>query len=591
MASDQAGGQSLNHAWLRALRPLLWWFLVVLVILGVLGHRHAMEKTRLNYTVALASHRLPDAAITLDGQPAYSGQRLSLGKHTLTVTHPKATTFTTNFFGWYGGRNFGEINLQRTMGALNVTASPAVPTLTITGPEFSLTLHDTTGTNLPVPTDNYQIRAEFGRWSDTKDCPVTAGSAATCNFNPHLGALALTCNQSGATYQVRDDNDNKVATGNLPAMLIGLSAGNYSVIAIHHGTVLTNSAPVVVDTTNSLSLEFQYGAVALATMPTGATVADENGQRLGQTPVCLAGLPPGKRVFTIQKNGYQTIELALDIAANETNSVSTNLVSGAYLTAMKLARQQLAATNYNAAQATVKQALAADPDNADALALQREVCGQQAIQTAKIAGARNDYPAGIKALATALQALPDNDEAKALLAEFTKRDAAQREQSQQARQSVPQMALTAALSGFTFQNEGSLFETHELTTSKPFAELAPALITAFETKSPAFTVRSKKSFWPESFGLTCQQELAGGLRKIVIAGAKINDNETRVLFKVLEYTSKHDVSLSGGLSFNTSFTPLHEPEIGELTPKMKAQIEDGLRMAAERIQGVIGQTP
>ena len=134
MASDQPGGQSLNHAWLRALRPLLWWFLVVLVILGVLWHRHAMEKTHLNYTVALAGHRLPDANITLDGQPVPSGQRLSLGKHTLTVTHPKAATFTTNFFGWYGGRNLGEIHLQRTMGSLNVTATPAVPTLTITGP-------------------------------------------------------------------------------------------------------------------------------------------------------------------------------------------------------------------------------------------------------------------------------------------------------------------------------------------------------------------------------------------------------------------------------------------------------------------------
>ena len=44
-----------------------------------------------------------------------------------------------------------------------------------------------------------------------------------------------------------------------------------------------------------------------------------------------------------------------------------------------------------------------------------------------------------------------------------------------------------------------------------------------------------------------------------------------------------------GLSFNTSFAPLHEPEIGELTPKMKAQIEDGLRMVTERIQEVTGQ--
>ena len=591
MASDQAGGQSLNHAWLRALRPLLWWFLVVLVILGVLWHRHAMENTRLEYTVALASHRLPDATITLDGQPAFSGQRLSLGKHTLTVTHPKATTFTTNFFGWYGGRNFGEINLQRTMGALNVTASPAMPTLTIIGPEFSLTLHDTTGTNLLVPTDTYQVRAASGRWSDATNCLVTASATATCNFNPHLGALVLTCNQPNAMYQLRDDNDNKVASGNLPATLIGLPVGNYLVVAIHHDTVLTNSGTVLADTTNSLSLEFQLGAVALETMPTGATVADEIGQRLGQTPLTLAGLPPGKRVFTLQKNGYQAIELALEIAANQTNFVSTNLVSGVYLSAMKLARQHLAATNYDAALAALKPALAADPDNADALALQREARGQQAIQTAKIAGARNDYSTGIKTLNTALQALPENDEAKTMLAEFTKQDAAQREQAQQARQAVPQMALTAALSGFTFQNEGSLFEAHEVTTSKPFAELAPALITAFETKAPAFTVRSKKSFWPESFGLTCQQELTGGLRKIAIAGAKINDNETRILFKVIEYTSKHDVSLSGGLSFNTSFAPLHEPEIGELTPKMKAQIEDGLRMATERIQEVIGQTP
>ena len=79
------------------------------------------------------------------------------------------------------------------------------------------------------------------------------------------------------------------------------------------------------------------------------------------------------------------------------------------------------------------------------------------------------------------------------------------------------------------------------------------------------------------------------MRQIVIVGARINENETRILFKVMEYATKHDVSLSGGLSFNTSFAPLHEPEIGTLTPKMKMQIEDGLRLATERIQAVIGQ--
>jgi len=104
-------------------------------------------------------------------------------------------------------------------------------------------------------------------------------------------------------------------------------------------------------------------------------------------------------------------------------------------------------------------------------------------------------------------------------------------------------------------------------------------------------VRPKKLPWAESFAMSCEQQLPGGLRKILIAGGKINDQETRILYKVMEYTTKHDISFSGRLSFNTSYVPLHEPEIGRLTPKMKAQIEDGLRIATEGIQGVIGQTP
>jgi len=113
------------------------------------------------------------------------------------------------------------------------------------------------------------------------------------------------------------------------------------------------------------------------------------------------------------------------------------------------------------------------------------------IQKAKALAKAGDYIGADKLLSAVLQIVPDNAEVTNLLAEFTGKESAQREQAQQARQDVPQMALTAALSGFTFQNEGSLFEAHEVTTSKPFSELAPALITAFETKTPAFTVRTK----------------------------------------------------------------------------------------------------
>jgi hypothetical protein len=65
------------------------------------------------------------------------------------------------------------------------------------------------------------------------------------------------------------------------------------------------------------------------------------------------------------------------------------------------------------------------------------------------------------------------------------------------------------------------------------------------------------------------------LQQVAIVAVKINENETHILFKVMEYKSKRDISLAGGLSFNTSFVPLHMPEVSELTDKMKAQIEEG----------------
>lgn len=577
----------------RFFLPLIVCGLFVLGLIGYRQYKIAGERRLVKYSITLAGKNAASGVITLlDGQPVGNGNKISFGSHTFTVKHPKAETLQTNFFVWFGGRDLGRIDLKRSTGSLAVNATPSAQTIIITGPEFSLTLHDTPGTNLMVPTDNYHVRVKYAHWTDARDCPVTPDSTTPCNFSPQLGALSLTCNQPDTAYQVRDDRNGLVGTGNLPAFLADLPAGNFQVVATRHQTSLTNSVMVAVALTNSLAIEFKYGGLMLETSPAGATVADEAGQSLGQTPVNLTELLPGNRSFTLRKSGYPAIQLTLLIEADQTITIRTNLVSQEYFAAMDLARRQIPLMNYDRALAAVQLALAASPNDAGALALQREARGRQAIQTAKNAGARNEYPAAIKALETALQALPDNEEAKALLAEFTKQDAAQREQAQQLRQAVPLMALVTAVTGFTFRNnEGSLFETHELTTSRPFTELEPALTTAFRTQVPAFDVLPKELPWTESFALGCQQKWPEGLRQIVIVGAKINDQETRILFKVLEYAPKHDVSFSGGLTFNTSFVPLHEPEIGKLTQKMKAQIEDGLRMVTEQIQKAVGQTP
>ena len=131
------GKNSGNQAgrWLRVLRPVFWWLLLILVLFGIRTHQRLMEQTRLTFTVSLNGQPL-EATAELDRQIFSSGQNISLGNHRFTVSSAKTESFTTNFFAWYGPHNFGEIELKRSVGMLNVQANPPASTITITGPEL-----------------------------------------------------------------------------------------------------------------------------------------------------------------------------------------------------------------------------------------------------------------------------------------------------------------------------------------------------------------------------------------------------------------------------------------------------------------------
>ena len=76
-----------------------------------------------------------------------AANNISLGSHRLIIKQPKAETFSTNFFAWYGRHDLGRLDLRRAMGTLVMTADPAAKMITISGPEFSLTFNNSTGTN------------------------------------------------------------------------------------------------------------------------------------------------------------------------------------------------------------------------------------------------------------------------------------------------------------------------------------------------------------------------------------------------------------------------------------------------------------
>jgi hypothetical protein len=572
---------------LRILRPLFWWLILVLVLYGIRTHQRLMEETRLNFNVTMQGQAIA-AAATFDGKPAFSGQNIPLGNHTFAVRHPKGEPYSTNMFVWYGPHNLGDIALKRAFGNITITVTPPADWLIIRGPEWSATLKDSSGTNATVPTDTYNVEADFPHWRVQQQAFVVGIIASPLHIAPLFGAAQLGCNQPDATFQVLDANGQSVSEGTLPATVAGLPAGSYRAIAAHHGNQRIEPLTVKADATNTVELDFSYGKAVFETAPNGAAVTS-NGRYLGATPLTLPEIQAGSWAFSVQREGYEPATVTLAIVADQTTTFQTNLTSVSYTGGMRAAQQYMSSQDYDQALAAVGNALIAKPGDADALALQRNATGFGSLKRARALGEQGDFMGGEKELAAALLALPGNSEATTLLAEYKQREPEQKERLQQEKLAIPREALALVVKSVVYGNEGTLFEEHELKAGKPVAGIESAIISALQTGSPAFQVRPHRLPWPDSFAVVGRQEFSGGVRQCVIVGAQTGENETRILFTVMEYKTKHDVSLNGGLTFNTSYVPLHPSEVGELTDKMKTQIAEGIQIVTGRIQQAIGQ--
>jgi hypothetical protein len=578
-----------KHSWRRGLRPLLWWLLLVLVLFGIRTHERLSEKTRLSFTVSLSGQPpFSGATVKLDGKPFDSGNRISIGPHRLVIADPKAGPYSTNVFIWYGPHNLGDIALKRAFGNLTVTVTPPADWLIIRGPEWSATLRNSSGTNASVPTDTYDVEADFPHWSERQRAFVGASFSNPLRIAPRFGVAQLGCNQPDASYQLLDGNGQSVSEGTLPATVAELPAGNYRAIATHHSNQRTESVVVNADATNTVDMDFLYGKAVFETVPNGAAVTSD-GRYWGATPLTLPELEAGSWTFSVQHEGYEPATVTLTIAVAQTTTFQTNLTSVSYTERMRTAQQYMSSQDYDRALKAVDDALVAKPGDADALSLQRNATGLGSLERARALGKQGDFMGGEKELATAMQALPGNSEITVLLADYKRREPEQKERLRQERLAIPKEALALALRSCTYRGEGPLFEQHELKASKPVAGMESAIISALQSGSPAFQVSSRQLPWPDSFAIVGRQEFSGGLRQCVVVGAQTGENETRILFTVMEYKTKHDVSFQGGLTFNTSYIPLHPSQVGELTDKMKAQIDEGIQIVTARIQQAIEQ--
>jgi hypothetical protein len=532
---------------------------------------------------------------TLDGNAAISGQNISLGSHVFVVTHPKGETFSTNWFNWYGERDLGTIDLKRAKGTLAVTADPPAPFLFISGSEWSVTLTNSSGLTTSVPTDQYTVGSRYAHWESVNDVTVNAGSTATWRIAPRLGAVQLSCNQPDATFQMLMLNDRQLETGRFPSLITELPEGSYKLISQHHGHERNQTLAITVGVTNDHPIEFLYGAAVLETTPAGASAQDDQGREWGVTPLNLRELSPGTLQLTLRRAGYEPVPVLLRITANETATFRTNLVSTGYTGAMKSARQYMDAADYNRALQAAGDALVAKPDDAEAIALQREATGFGHLQQAKTLGTAGDYIGGGKELALALQSLSDNAEIKQLTADYKQHEPEQIERLRVERLNLPKLIFDNALGKFKYAN---LFDEHELKTGKPAKEAASAIASALMYTQPTYNLVVNNSPKPETYEIVGMQDVSGvlvnsGLRRCIIVCGQTTDSETEILYKVMEYEAKHNVSMRGLLAFrdDIDYIPIHPTTITNMTDKMKAQLQAGVSNLTVRIQGAIGQTP
>jgi tetratricopeptide (TPR) repeat protein len=570
--------------WPRIIRPLLWWLLLVAVLFAYHTHERLLEETRLTFLLRLENHPIPpDESIALiDNRQMRSGEKIPLGRHKLTFAHPKGKSYTTNLFIWYGMHDLGVINLPRGYGTLAIKSDRVAKLINVRGPDYSVILTNSTGTTSTVPADHYTIEAIYGHSRENGEEVVSDGAVVGHDFRLALGVAQLKCNQEGASFTLVGPDGQVFETGVLPCVIADLPEGSYSIVAVHHGNQVQQKFVVKSFATNEIRTEFSYGAANLETDPAGANVTTAQGQSLGNTPLHLSEILAGDYTFTLSKNGYDTLSATLRIKGNETSVFRTNLFSLNFARAMDSARNSLAGGNFDAALFSASDALAVNPNDPEALKVKNEAFGRRNIRKAEEEGKMGNYVSAIQLLEAALEALPDNPSAKQLLTDFQRQEREQAEKQSKDRLERPKAIFDSTLAKI---KDADLFESHELTTSKAAMEVSAAIANQLRAVAPNFHITFSDKPTLEIFRIEAKEEFFGGVRSCVIVGGQTKTDETRILFKVLEYKTHHGVKLQGlNLAETTEHIPIHPSRIPDMTDKLKLQLEDGVKTVMERIQ-------
>ncbi|MBI4664391.1 MAG: PEGA domain-containing protein [Verrucomicrobia bacterium] len=358
----------------RAFRPLSWWIVISAVLLAWEYHRTHALRTTLTFGLTIEGKPVdPGVACSasVNNRAVMSGSVVPIGWRSIRVEAADAEPVQKSLFIWYGENSAGEINLPWSRGVLDMSIDPPAQEVRGKGPHHSFSLAGSSGKTVTIPVGHYEITARFEHFSEPYSVTVARNETNWLVIKPVVGAVSVVSDPPGAQFRLASVIKRDVAAeGTAPMLIRYLPESEYR-LSIWRGEYLKEmSFAVKQGETNAIKVPFEYGTVTFASDPSGATIF-RDGKEVGQTPATLSELRLGRYNFRLQKEGFQPVEVPIEVQSTNSITVSTNLVSLQYSEAMVNARLEAVrpSPDYQRALRLVEQALKAKPGDAEALTL------------------------------------------------------------------------------------------------------------------------------------------------------------------------------------------------------------------------------
>jgi hypothetical protein len=403
-------GLGKRRSRVRALRPLLVWFIGSLLLLGWYLERRIAEGNSLTFRFLVDGHPVSDGlTVKVDGQPFLSGGRVRFGKRTLAVEGKETELFQKSFSVRFRAIDLGNITLKRSAGTLEVRSEPAPKEVRVAGRLFAGTNTSSSAAFSSLPVGEYQVTATFEHVTEQRIVQVRRNETSRLEIKPAVGTLDVATEPQGTEFKLDAERPGGPAlSGKAPVQLSQLPAGEYRLLAWRGDYVKEAKLEIRAGETNRQNIVFEYGEVKFITKPEGVGVFDSF-KELGKTPKTVGALKPGQYRFRLQLEGYYPADVSVAVQGKEALVISTNLLNVRYAEAMKTARwlSRPNVEDYRNALASLDEALRLEPDDAEAIALKTTVLSAIKQQEAKLAEEKVRREAAAKRVAeTSVQPAP-----------------------------------------------------------------------------------------------------------------------------------------------------------------------------------------